>query len=115
VLSFFKSRRKVQILQRDVCRLSPEEWRADPDMVKLARAVLNDPRFRLMLDCVYFAHPANAIYGKISIEDRALVQAQSQGYTIALACFKSLGVNSQLAQDLGDPTYEPPELETEAE
>lgn len=109
VLNFFRRRRKVRVIHRDVCRISPEDWRADPEMVKLAQHVLNDPRFKLMLDCVYFAHPATVLVGMVHPEQAAFLHAQGQGYTMALNSLRELGISNRLAEPLGDPTFEPPE------
>lgn len=106
---------KIRVMVRDQTRITLDEWRSRPDLIKIASRFLNDPMFRMMMDVLrttHFQNSAMGIFG-VSIEDRAAMQARCEGYTIALNNLEAMGDYQKPKQEL-EPTFEPEE-ETETE
>lgn len=113
MFSFFRrSKPRVVVLNRDSSNVTCDEYRANGDLVIAARKVINDPDFRLMLDAVRNTHvgkydlPDNA-----TIEQRAMVQAECQGFNLAIRMLLRLAVPPENPKQLV-PTFEPPDYNT---
>ena len=108
VRRFFGQRPPVfQVVRRDPCRIRMEEWRSTPDLVKLAGAALSDPIMRQLVDVLRNEHLANdCCPGLIPIEQRAILQARAEGYSICLNNLESLAV-FQKPQEQLEATFEP--------
>lgn len=101
-------RTKVVIVKRDASRLSLAEWRADPNLVRAAKKILDSSDFRIMLDIVRNENPINQVFvGKVSMEDRGIHQAYCEGYSVALNTLERLAQATREIE-LGDPTWEDP-------
>lgn len=117
VLAFLKRKPRVvvsyQIVPRDICRLTMEQWRATPDLCNSANKALHDPIVRHMLDVCRTEHLANYTDTRpMSIEDRAIICARAEGYGIALNNFESLARHERPKEPLVE-TFEPQEVSAE--
>lgn len=110
-LSPFRRQVKIQIVSRDVCRLTATEWRSQPDMTKLASRALSDPIVRQMLDVLRTSHLARYTHPGNS-EQKAFHLCRCEGYSAALNELESLAVHSQPKEEL-EATFESPESDTE--
>lgn len=84
----------IQIIRREIQRLSMAEWRSDKGMVALAGKALATPGVRDMLDVLRFSgSPHNSMLGlEMDMKARAVWQARTEGYTSALNDLESLAV-----------------------
>jgi hypothetical protein len=106
---FWPKQIKVKVLTRDPLRVRLSEWRADKALVSRALALQNDPSFRLMLDVLQNEHPGNIVLPpNVSLDVRAIYQAQAEGYTICLANLRALAKYDALREPL-EATFEPEE------
>lgn len=103
-------RQEVKILLRDRCEVTTSEWRTDKALVSMAMHVLADPNFRLMIDCLNNSSPAHWV-GEMTMEQRAAMQARTEGYQMALTDLKSLGTLKAIETRMPDATFEPEILE----
>lgn len=88
----FRHPRQIQIIKRDPCRLTLEEWRSSPELVLQAQKYLNDPGFRIMLDVLDMENPIGiSNFAHIPIEERAIMQARCEGYRMAISTLESMG------------------------
>ena len=100
---------KVVVLTREATKLRLHEWQADQELTNQAAMVLRDTRVQLMIAVLHNEHPA-FIYSDVgSLEERAVLQARSEGYTMALANLEALGHFRKL-KAAPDSTFEPEEL-----
>lgn len=107
----------LQIVWRDISRITVKMWRENAEQVKMSAKHLNDPEVRQMIDVLRFsASPHNAMLGlEATLEARAIWQARIEGYSAALNDFESLGV-LLMPEHTVEATYSPAELpETEKE
>ena len=100
---------KVTVLPRVATKLRLFEWQADQELTTSARRVLSDATVQLMIAVLHNEHPAFIYSDAGSLEDRAILQARSEGYTMALANLEALGQFKQL-KGTPDSTFEPEEL-----
>jgi len=101
-------RTKVVIVKRDASRLTLQEWRSDPNLVRAAKKILDSSDFRIMLDIVRNENPVNQVFvGKVTMEERGIHQAYCEGYSVALNTLERLAQSSREIE-LGDPTWEDP-------
>ena len=107
-----KSPQKLQVIQRLSSRVKLDEWRSSADLVNAARKVLNDPNTQNMLDVLRNEHPANTMTFDAPLDQRAVLQARSEGYTMALANLEALGVFQQQHEEM-EATYEQPQEQVE--
>lgn len=98
------------MVYREVSRLTLEEWRSDPELVKLASKTLAEPFVRTMLDVLRNSHIGRYGASNMSMEGRAIHQAQIEGYNTALNNFEVLGIATKVVAHL-ESTFERPELE----
>lgn len=102
---------RVQVLQRDICKLRLSEWRGDKGLVASAGSVLVDPRLRMMLDVLMNECPAAySLAVGTPLESRALYQAKTEGYMMAISNLEAMGKLSAV-QDTIEPTFEVEEKE----
>ncbi len=100
---------RIVFIQRDVCHIAIDQWRQDKDLVKNAMKLLRDPLFLNLMDVTRGAHPLNIVNtDQIPLEERAIMQARGEGYTMALHNLESLGVYIAPFNQL-EATYEPPQ------
>lgn len=111
--ALFGPKQKLQLIRRLSSRVRLDEWRATEDLVKSARRVLNDPEFQVMLDVLKNEHPHTFVrWDDAPIEMRAVMQARSEGYSLAIANLEAMGAFQKKQEPL-EPTYEQPEQPTE--
>lgn len=100
---------KIEIVRRDPTRITLPEWRSQPELIKRARAALDSPDVRSMLDVMANSTPAhNMARLDLPMETRAVLQAQTEGYMAALHDFELLGVFVPPEKHL-EATFAPPE------
>lgn len=110
-MSLFRRKTKIRVIQREHSRIDLSTWREQPDLVKRAYNVLNNPDFRMMLDVLDNAHPAHVVLAdNAPIETRALWQARCEGYTLFSKLLESMG-EMEKPQHTIEATFEPPEQE----
>jgi hypothetical protein len=98
---------KVQIVPRDPLRITLDEWRKEPSLVKEAMDVLRDQRVRRMLDCLRTSHMAfNTAPLTMQQDALASLWRQNEGYQLALNNFEALG-SLQKAEEALESTFEP--------
>lgn len=83
---------QVQILYRDVCRLTLAEWRSDIELTKAARKFLDDPQFRVMVDVLRTSHFANLIIDTNDPNSRSAFLGRCEGYSACLNDLESMGL-----------------------
>src|SRR5690242_5822877 len=92
---------KVTHVEREVCRLTVGEWRADKGFVATAAGVLIDPRVKQMLDCLANSAPGQEVLPlSAGAHERIVQQARQEGYVMALANFAALGREQALPEAL---------------
>jgi len=97
--------RKIEVVRRESTSLRLDEWRSQPELVALADAVWRNHDFRLMLQVVQTESPGNFAVLSGDLETRALHQARSEGYNLALAHLKALRISVNTVPEL-EATYE---------
>lgn len=105
---FFKKKpaQSVEVIQRDPCRLTLNEWRQTPELVEQAQKALMNPTVRLMLDVLRTEHLGNyMLMGTTSLEDRAIVHAKCEGYSLALNNLESLAKSAHKEEAI-EATFE---------
>lgn len=83
---------RIEVIRRDSTTLRLDEWRSQPELVKLADAVWRNQDFRLMFQIAQTESPGNFAVLTGDLETRALHQARTEGYNLALAKLKSMRV-----------------------
>lgn len=114
MFSFFRRpKQRVVVLNRDSSNITCDEYRSNGDLVTAARKVINDPDFRLMLDAVRNSHVGKYdLSDNATIEQRAMVQAEAQGFNLAIRMLLKLAVPPEKPTEL-EPTWEPQDLTTQ--
>ena len=102
---FGKKQKRIEVVRRESTVLRLAEWRTQPELVAMADAVWRNADFRLMLQVVQTESPGNFAVLSGDLETRALHQARSEGYNLALAHLKALRVSVDKVQEL-EATYE---------
>lgn len=92
---------KVRLVDRPLCALRVDEFRADKELVHLAAVVMADPNFQIMVQVLRNDHPGFDVLpsGADSIQ-RIVKEAQGEGYTMALATLESLGIQANIPERL---------------
>lgn len=85
-----------------------EQWRSTPNLVSTAHRIVNDVGFIQMLEVLRTESPANLAFSDIeeSLPSRAVQQAKTEGYNLALNLMLSLAKPLADAQ-MPEATYEP--------
>ena len=114
VAKWFRPSPRVQIVRRDISRVTMDEWRKNGDNAKLAAKYVNNPEVRMMLDVLRCSgSPHNSMLGlEAPMEARAAWQSRTEGYTAALNDFELLAVPVRHEEQI-EATYEPAEEETD--
>jgi hypothetical protein len=94
---------QIRIIHRDIARMTKEDWRSQPDLVKSATNVVASQTFKLMMDVIRNDHLASYYIPVATTEERAAHQLRCEGYNLALKDLEALAV------------YEKPKVEIEAE
>src|SRR5689334_11385532 len=104
MLSFFRPKPRqvrVEVIKRDPLRLSMDEFRSDPELLKKAQAALRDPTIRQMLDCIHLNHIGRWQFPRsMEGELRTRFADMAVGYTMAMNDFESLGVAIPVQQEV---------------
>lgn len=89
-----------------------DQWRHSPVLTTDARRVLDMPITKAMLDVLYAESPSNYQLASLGIraEDRAALQAKTEGYHMCLDFLESLGVPVEDDREPLQATFEPPEV-----
>ena len=83
---------RIEIVKREIYDITAQQWRSDPELVKVAARTLADPNLRQLL-----AVCRNEHLGRLSLDARAPDGMQlafahrAQGFGIALNTLESLG------------------------
>lgn len=102
---------EIRVEYRDACSMRVQEWRRIPDMVKKAQQVLAAPETKMMLDALRNTHQGNFSLDSFpDLQTRAILQAQCEGYSNALADFQLLGVYVADKPETAE-TFEPMETD----
>lgn len=90
-----------------------DQWRHSPVLTTDARRVLDMPLTKAMLDVLYAESPSNYQLASLGIraEDRAALQAKTEGYHMCLDFLESLGVPVEDDRAPLEATFESPEVE----
>jgi len=103
---------RVQILPRQATKLRLSEWQSDQALTVQAGKALADPTVQLMVAVLQNEHPAFiALPEEVELHERAIVQARSEGYTMALANLEALG-QFKKPTVMPEATFEAEEIET---
>ena len=90
---------QVRIIDRDVFRCTLNEWRATPDLLKIAAGALRSPDVRRMLDVLRFCNLANySCEG--TLEQRAIHLARCEGYMACLNDFEAMAIEKKATEDI---------------
>lgn len=107
---FLKPRRRIEVVKRAQSTLRLHEWRAEKALVSAAMQILRHQDMQMMLDVLRNEHPGTAtVIADLALDKRAILQAQAEGYTMALANLEALGRFEQSAEPL-EPTFEAEEI-----
>ncbi len=80
-------------------RLTVDDWRGNPNLVKIAYDKLNDPHVRMMLDALRNSHLARYM-GQGTTEQRAWHLARCEGYQAALNDFEAMGTLTEKTPEM---------------
>ncbi len=88
-----------------------DQWRRSPALVSNARRVLDIPVTRSMLDVLHAESPSNYQLASLGIraEDRAALQAKTEGYHMCLDFLEALGIAIEDDKPPLEATFEPAE------
>lgn len=103
-----KQQRQIEVVRRESTSLRIEEWRTQAELVKMANGVWLNSDFRLMMQVAQNECPGNFALLSGGLEDRAMHQARTEGYNLALANLKAMRVPVNQVREL-ESTYEPEE------
>lgn len=92
-------------MHREVCHLTVEQWQSDEELVKAATKALANDVIRNMLDVLRNSHIARYSGTGMTMEGRAIHQAQTEGYNSALNNFEALALLSKPHVEL-EATFE---------
>lgn len=106
---FGKKQTRIEVVRRESTSLRIEEWRAQSELVKMANSVWLNSDFQLMMQVAQNECPGNFALLSGGLDDRAMHQARTEGYNLALANLKAMRVPVDRAQEL-EATYEPEEI-----
>jgi hypothetical protein len=99
---------RLQVVYRDCSRLTLEQWRSVPDLVKVGMKFMSDPLFRQMLDVCRNEHPIETVHIDADMYTRAIHQARIEGYMLCLNNLESMGSIVKHEEPI-ESTFEPPE------
>jgi len=85
-----------------------KDWRANADAVKSAALTLQDPTLQAMMDILRTENPCHIVLmGRFSLEERGIMQARIEGYSMCLNNLEKLGQYEvppeTLQEDFADP------------
>lgn len=109
-MTFFP-KRKFVLVPRDVCRMTADEWRKTPDLVRAAQEVLKNQVTQNMLDIC-----RNEILHYMeeqppqTVEERMIQGARLEGAAKILQKFTSLG-NFEVERQEVEATFQPEPME----
>ena len=101
--------KRVAFISREPFTVTLSEWRADSVLVNSAQKILADQTIRIMIQVLHNSSPAWEVMPIGSIEERAIKQAQIEGYTMALANLTALAEFEKM-EGLPEPTFEPEDM-----
>lgn len=105
---------KLHIIERERSRLTAAEFKSQKDLVARARNVLDNADVKMLMDICRNESPANMVYSEqVPSEWRATVHARIEGYHMALNTIESLGLWEEPKKEVGDPTFDAPEMPPE--
>lgn len=88
-----------------------DAWRRSPPLVTESRRILDIPAMRSMLDVLHGESPSNYQLASLGIsqQDRAALQAKTEGYHMCLDFLEAMGVPIEEDKPPMEATFEPPE------
>lgn len=106
LFGFFRRQKRIQVIRREETKITLAEWRADYDLVKLARSVWINPDFRLMMACLRNENPAFGVLPDDAPPTRSIaLQRRAEGYIMALSNLEAMATLEQKTESL-EPTFE---------
>lgn len=102
---------QITPVYREVNTFTVGEWRSTPELVAQAAKVLSDPAVKMMLDTLKTNHRGVFVCnGFVPLKVRATIQAQWEGYGMAIADLELLG-SFQAPKPHLEETFSDPEKE----
>jgi hypothetical protein len=90
----------IQLVQRDPTKLRLHEFRGDDRLVSEAGKIASIPFFQTMLDVLRNEHPCrNVAPPTMTMEARAAMQCQAEGYSMCLANLEAMAIAQQVSID----------------
>lgn len=112
-LNPFRRKQKLEVIRRPQSTLRLHEWQHSKPLVSSAMQIMRLPDFQMMLDVLKNEHPGiSRVLPNNDIATRAIMQAQAEGYTMALANLEALGRFQEMPEPL-EATFEAEEREVE--
>ena len=99
---------RIEVVRCESTSLRLEEWRSQPELVAMADTVWRSQDFRLMFQVAQTEGPGNFAVLSGGVEARALHQARTEGYNLALANLKAMRVLRREKSEL-ESEYAPEE------
>ena len=88
-------------------KITVDQWRSDKHYVGLGQQLLANPNLQLALDALWNSHPGRyVVRPDAPPEMRAALQAQGEGYTMALRNLESLAELQEPPQEV-EATFAP--------
>lgn len=92
--------------------ITPEEFRANPELVKKARAILESDTFELMLEALETIAPVNGVPKPgITQTDACISLGEQTGWAQYPRELLKLAIPPEVKQPLPQPKYEPEQEE----
>ncbi len=107
---FQRKQPRIEVVRRESTSLRLEEWRSQMELVAMADTVWRNPDLRMMLQVVQTESPGNFAVLSGDIATRAMHQARTEGYNLALANLKAMRVPIDKTKEL-ESEYAPEETE----
>lgn len=97
---------RLEVVRRLESKLRLADWQSDPALCAATRKLLADPNVQLILAVLRNEHPARTAlpYG-VSIEDRMVLQARSEGYEMVFSNLEAMTM-AKVAQEPPEAVFE---------
>lgn len=102
----------VRVSSVPMDELTVEQFQSNPEMVKSAMSLFIRQDFLTMIHALEGSHPARNIYPQmLPVEARAILQARTEGYQLALDNLRKMR-ELIVPQEVLESTFEAPPLES---
>lgn len=102
--------KRTEVVRVESTELRLQQWRGTSELIAMADGVWRNQDFRLMMQVAQSESPGNFAVLSGDVETRALHQARTEGYNMALANLKAMRVPVDKVEEL-EATYEPEETQ----